>query len=162
MDEAAIYTIHGFCQRVLSEFAFNSGQQFRLEVLADDGDLWHRAIQDWWRRTGYPLNTVQARLFRDSLGDLEAFEALVKPLRQRRRLLPEVDGWDRCSPLGCARRRLRRRPTGGDGAAAQVLRESKGLSRAQASPYRRTGSMGIALLDDYFARPREPPDASPC
>jgi exodeoxyribonuclease V beta subunit len=96
MDEAAIYTIHGFCQRVLSEYAFNSGQQFRLEVLADDGDLWRRAIQDWWRRTGYPLDAVQARLFRDSLGDFDAFEALVKPLlgAQHKRLLPEVDGWD--------------------------------------------------------------------
>ena len=165
MDEAAIYTIHGFCQRVLSEFAFNSGQQFQLEVLADDGDLWHRAIQDWWRRTGYPLNAVQARLFRDSLGDLDAFEALVKPLLgvQHKRLLPEVDGWDRlltrwdalAGELDALAVRWR-----DDGASLQqLLRESKGLSRAQASPYHENRLVqSLAVLDDYFAQEqREPP-----
>jgi len=165
MDEAAIYTIHGFCQRVLSEFAFNSGQQFQLEVLPDDGDLWHRAIQDWWRRTGYPLNAVQARLFSDSLGDLDAFEALVKPLLgvQHKHLLPEVDGWDRllarweklAVELDALAVRWRQ-----DGAALQhLLRQSKGLSRAQASPYH-AGRLDPALdeLDGYFdATVRMPP-----
>jgi exodeoxyribonuclease V beta subunit len=167
MDEAAIYTIHGFCQRVLSEFAFNSGQQFRLEVLADDGDLWHRAIQDWWRRTGYPLNPVQARLFRDSLGDLEAFEALVTPLLgvQHKRLLPEVDGWDRlltrwdalAVELEVLAGRWRR-----DGVSLQqVVRESKGLSRARTSPYQSDRlDQTLALLDGYFAEAERmpPPD----
>ncbi|HSD61191.1 MAG TPA: UvrD-helicase domain-containing protein, partial [Burkholderiales bacterium] len=165
MDEAAIYTIHGFCQRVLSEFAFNSGQQFRLEVLADDGDLWRRAIQDWWRRTGYPLDAVQARLFRDSLEDLESFEALVKPLlgAQHKRLLPEVDGWDpvlgRWDELAVELEALAGRWRGHGAALKQLLRESKGLSRAQSSPYQ-PGRLDetLALLDDYFAQEsREPP-----
>jgi exodeoxyribonuclease V beta subunit len=165
MDEAAIYTIHGFCQRVLSEFAFHSGQQFQLEVLADDGDLWHRAIQDWWRRTGYPLNAVQARLFRDALEDLDAFEALIKPLLgvQHKRLLPEVDGWDRlltrwealAVELDALAVRWRR---DGD-SLQQLLRDTKGLSRAQTSPYH-ASRLDPALdeLDDYFdATVRMPP-----
>ncbi len=165
MDEAAIYTIHGFCQRVLSEFAFNSGQQFQLEVLADDGDLWHRAIQDWWRRTGYPLNTVQARLFHDSLGDLEAFEALLKPLlgMQHKRLLPEVDGWDqlltRWDALAVELEALAVRWRRDGATLQQMLRESKGLSRAQTSPYHENRLVpSLAVLDDYFAQEqREPP-----
>jgi hypothetical protein len=68
MDEAAAYAIHSFCQRALTEFAFNSGQQFQMEVLTDDRDLWRQAVQDWWRRTGYPLDPAHARLFSDSLG----------------------------------------------------------------------------------------------
>jgi exodeoxyribonuclease V beta subunit len=165
MDEAAIYTIHGFCQRVLGEFAFNSGQQFRLEVLADDVDLWQRAIQDWWRRTGYPLNTVQARLFRDSLGDLEAFEALVKPLLgvQHKRLLPEVESRDRVlsrweslvGELDALAVRWRQ-----DGAALQqLLLESKGLKRAQNTPYHEKRLVpSLDALNDYFsASERLPP-----
>ena len=96
MDEAAIYTIHGFCQRALTEFAFNSGQQFRLEVLTDDGDLWRAALQDWWRRTGYPLAPAQAQLFQSACGAFDAFATLVGPLLQaeRRALLPHVDTLD--------------------------------------------------------------------
>ena len=165
MDEAAIYTIHGFCQRVLSEFAFNSGQQFQLEVLADDSGLWHRAIQDWWRRTGYPLNTVQARLFRDSLGGFDAFETLVKPMLgvQHKRLLPEVDGWDRLltrwDALAGDLDELAARWRDDGASLQQLLRESKGLSRAQASRYQPNRiDQALALIDDYFVQAsREPP-----
>ena len=165
MDEAAIYTIHGFCQRVLSEFAFNSGQQFQLEVLADDGDLWRRAIQDWWRRTGYLLNPVQARLFHDSLGDFDAFEALVTPLLgvQHKRLLPEVEPWDgllaRWKPLAVELEVLAVRWRQNGASLQQLLRESKGLSRARTSPYQPNRiDQALALIDDYFAQAsREPP-----
>jgi exodeoxyribonuclease V beta subunit len=165
MDEAAIYTIHGFCQRVLSEFAFNSGQQFQLEVLADDGDLWHRAIQDWWRRTGYPLNPVQARLFRDSLGDLDAFEALIKPLLgvQHKRLLPEVEHWDRLlarwEPLAGRLDALAVRWRQDRATLQQLLLESKGLKRAQNTPYHEKRLVpSLDALNDYFsAAERLPP-----
>ncbi len=68
MDEAAIYTIHGFSQRALTEFAFLSGQPFQVEGIADDGILWRTALHDWWRRTAYPLDLGRARLLRDALG----------------------------------------------------------------------------------------------
>jgi exodeoxyribonuclease V beta subunit len=167
MDEAAIFTIHGFCQRVLSEFAFNSGQQLQLEVLADDRRLWHRAIQDWWRRTGYPLNAVHARLFQDSLGDLDAFEAMVRPLLgvQRKRLLPEVEGWEQllarwdalAGELDALLARWSR-----DGAALQLLlQESKGLKRAQGTPYHEKRLVpSLDALNEYFAAAeRLPPPA---
>ena len=38
-DQAAIFTIHGFCQRVLAEKAFESAMPFRSELLADETDL---------------------------------------------------------------------------------------------------------------------------
>ena len=34
-DEAAIFTIHGFCQRALREFAFESGAAFDAELIGD-------------------------------------------------------------------------------------------------------------------------------
>ncbi|SFM95080.1 DNA helicase/exodeoxyribonuclease V, beta subunit [Formivibrio citricus] len=49
-DEAAIYTIHGFCQRVLAEAAFEAGSDFDPELVADLDDLLHAAAADCWRR----------------------------------------------------------------------------------------------------------------
>ncbi len=52
-DRAAIFTIHGFCQRVLSEYAFETGQPFEQQVL-DDPLLWERlfarSLRSLWRR----------------------------------------------------------------------------------------------------------------
>ena len=35
MDLAAIYTIHGFCRRMLMQYAFHSGIHFNLELIKD-------------------------------------------------------------------------------------------------------------------------------
>lgn len=48
-DQAAIFTIHGFCQRALQEFAFECGHDFDAEVIAGD-DLLRELCADWWRR----------------------------------------------------------------------------------------------------------------
>ena len=99
MDEAAIYTIHGFSQRALTEFAFLSGQPFQVEGIADDADLWRTALHDWWRRTAYPLDLGRARLLRDALGGPNKRNVVGAPLLSSRsaaaRLLPEVQAPDR-------------------------------------------------------------------
>ncbi|OEE68332.1 exodeoxyribonuclease V subunit beta [Enterovibrio norvegicus FF-33] len=55
MDEAAIYTIHGFCQRMLTQNAFESGSLFSNEFITDESALRERAVSDFWRRQFYPL-----------------------------------------------------------------------------------------------------------
>lgn len=55
MDEAAIFTIHGFCQRMLSLNAFESGMLFEQQLLEDEGLLRRQACADFWRRHCYPL-----------------------------------------------------------------------------------------------------------
>ena len=50
-DEAAVFTIHGFCQRVLTDCAFESGQPFASELLPDEHDLLQEVVDDFWRRT---------------------------------------------------------------------------------------------------------------
>jgi len=57
-DEAAIFTIHGFCQRVLTECAFESGQPFVSELLPDEHDLLQEVVDDFWRRTVPGLSTL--------------------------------------------------------------------------------------------------------
>ena len=48
-DEAPVYTIHGFCQRVLAERAFESGTLFDAELVTNQSDLLREIVQDFWR-----------------------------------------------------------------------------------------------------------------
>jgi len=50
IDEAAIFTIHSFCQRALSENAFEASLPFESELLMDDRDIMQRLTDDFWRR----------------------------------------------------------------------------------------------------------------
>ncbi len=52
-DEAAIFTIHGFCRRVLQENAFESGSPFDTELVSDQNDLAREAAEDFWRSHMY-------------------------------------------------------------------------------------------------------------
>ncbi|REL26867.1 exodeoxyribonuclease V subunit beta [Thalassotalea euphylliae] len=49
LDDAAIFTIHGFCKRVLSEFAFDSGLLFNLAMESSCQEQTVEAVQDWYR-----------------------------------------------------------------------------------------------------------------
>ncbi|UXY11849.1 exodeoxyribonuclease V subunit beta [Kosakonia sp. ML.JS2a] len=55
MDEAAVFTIHGFCQRMLSLNAFESGMLFEQQLVEDESLLRYQACADFWRRHCYPL-----------------------------------------------------------------------------------------------------------
>ncbi|WP_010365059.1 exodeoxyribonuclease V subunit beta [Pseudoalteromonas citrea] len=56
MDEAAIFTIHGFCQRMLKQHAFESNVAFNLEFILDESELVIEAVKDHWRSFIYPLD----------------------------------------------------------------------------------------------------------
>ncbi|SEK87796.1 DNA helicase/exodeoxyribonuclease V, beta subunit [Colwellia chukchiensis] len=49
IDEAAIFTIHGFCKRVLNQYAFASGISFNAIMETDSQDITLEACQDWYR-----------------------------------------------------------------------------------------------------------------
>lgn len=48
-DQAAIYTIHGFCQRVLIEHAFETSQPFEMELAPDQASRLLQIADDFWR-----------------------------------------------------------------------------------------------------------------
>lgn len=48
-DGAAISTIHGFCQRVLSRYAFETGMSFAQEIQDNKDAELKAAAVDWWR-----------------------------------------------------------------------------------------------------------------
>ncbi|MBL0521719.1 exodeoxyribonuclease V subunit beta [Aeromonas enteropelogenes] len=64
MDEAAVFTIHGFCQRMLKQNAFESGALFETEFLTDDSQLRLQAVSDYWRAEFYPVDKALASAVR--------------------------------------------------------------------------------------------------
>jgi exodeoxyribonuclease V beta subunit len=54
-DEASIFTIHGFCQRVLQQFAFESGSPAELTLSTDAGALRQEVAQDFYTRATHGL-----------------------------------------------------------------------------------------------------------
>ena len=64
MDEAAIHTIHGWCQRMLQQHAFDSGHPFAQDTQADESLLQAEAIRDYWRAHFFPLDRYGAARIR--------------------------------------------------------------------------------------------------
>ncbi|WP_026600854.1 exodeoxyribonuclease V subunit beta [Methylomonas sp. 11b] len=56
MDEAAVYTIHSWCNRMLQQHAFDSGSLFRQEVNTDDTELLNEVVRDYWRSFYYDMS----------------------------------------------------------------------------------------------------------
>mgnify|MGYP002629551150 CR=1 FL=1 len=153
MDEAAIYTIHGFCQRVLSDYAFNSGQPFQMKIASDDKLLWQQALKDWWRSESYELNASSSALFLNALGNLQSFISRQKMLREVRDhiVLPES-----IEPLDELYARWHQVPVSMHKISLlwqerhlelkEILRTSPALSRTKANGYQ------ADALQEYFAR----------
>ncbi|MDF0607179.1 exodeoxyribonuclease V subunit beta [Neisseriaceae bacterium TC5R-5] len=77
-DTAAIYTIHGFCQRVLSDAAFASGQTFQAELLTDDSERLSEIVDDFWRQH-VVNNPLLAQVLVDTQETPAAWLAEIKP-----------------------------------------------------------------------------------
>ena len=61
MDEAAISTIHGWCNRMLREHAFDSGSLFSQRLETSHDALLDEVVRDFWRHHIWPLPLDAAR-----------------------------------------------------------------------------------------------------
>jgi len=52
-DENGIYTIHGFCNLILSEYAFSSGVLFDKNMVTDQSLLVFETVVDYWRKFAF-------------------------------------------------------------------------------------------------------------
>lgn len=77
-DESAIFTIHGFCQRVLGDFAFESGLHFDVELVGDDQQLLQGLVDDFWRKH---ITYADSRLAAFLVSRRESPETLLKSVR---------------------------------------------------------------------------------
>ncbi len=87
MDEAAIYTIHGFCQRMLQDHAFESGSPFEAELLENEQPLRQQIIEDFWRRRFYPVSPAEAAWAARQWGDPAALLSALNPVPARAEMI---------------------------------------------------------------------------
>ncbi|MBU0910839.1 MAG: UvrD-helicase domain-containing protein, partial [Proteobacteria bacterium] len=89
-DEAAIFTIHAFCQRMLKENSLESGALFDTELVPDVDDILHEIAADFWRlqMDRFPASFiafVRQKVLPDNLF------LFLKKVRPGLLFLPEVD-----------------------------------------------------------------------
>lgn len=91
MDKAAIFTIHGFCQRMLKQNAFESGLLFDMALIKDETSLVEMACFDFWRDTFYPLTEQAMAVIYHHWPTPQEFLASIKPAieRDHLQLIPE-------------------------------------------------------------------------
>jgi exodeoxyribonuclease V beta subunit len=61
-DEAQIFTIHGFCQRMLNDYAFESGARFDTTLVTDPKPLFEEVARDFWRLRFYEAKPLLPKL----------------------------------------------------------------------------------------------------
>lgn len=85
MDDAAIFTLHGWSHRMLREHAFDSQSLFEQTHVEDREGLLLQATQDYWRTWLYPLPAEQLKALSPHTGQTP--EGLLKLLRPGLRAL---------------------------------------------------------------------------
>lgn len=95
MDEAAIFTIHGWSSRMLKTHAFDSASLFTQTRVEDSEQLKLTAVQDYWRTWFYALHADTLAAL-DGLADTP--QALLTKLKDRWRVAERAPAAD-SSPL---------------------------------------------------------------
>ena len=80
MDDAAVYTIDAWCQRMLREHAFDSGSLFEEQLVGDEAALRLEAVQDYWRQQLYPMATPLVAQVQRVWRDVPALEQDMRAL----------------------------------------------------------------------------------
>ena len=147
MDQAAITTIHGFCQRVLGEHALETGQLLRpAEVVTNLREAREAIAVELWREWNARAddNAWLRKAYTDPSGLADALDDLMAP----EALLPVTDG-------GCARHARRRLvAAAGDVPAARRARAAadRGRHRRQDPEFRQKDDVvPVAALREWFS-----------
>ena len=95
-DKAPIFTIHGFCARILYEHAFETANLFDTELVTEQSEWVREVAEDFWRKNFYraPLEFISyfvrrftgPRFFWQLLGNLRAAEMQILPKIRKPRL----------------------------------------------------------------------------
>ena len=90
-DQAAIFTIHGFCQRIIHENAFETHNLFDTELVSNQSHLIQEVVDDFWRELFYaaPLELIGFAL--DRLKKPDYFVRLLNKVKTPdTRIVPEI------------------------------------------------------------------------
>ena len=102
MDEAAVSTIHGWCNRMLSEHAFDSGSLFRQTLETDQTELLDEVARDYWRTFVYPTPPDMVDAVLQNWADPQSLRKSVRNLLPHVNALPD----DPLSPEDAVRHAL--------------------------------------------------------
>ena len=80
-DSAPIFTIDGFFQRLMREYAFESQVPFSVELETDEAALVDTALRDYWRQHVYPLTGADLEMFGRSVKLAQAQDFIGEALR---------------------------------------------------------------------------------
>ncbi len=91
-DRAAIFTIHGFCQRMLIDNAFESSSLFDTELISDADILIEETSKDFWRKKMYTAGEAIVRYAHKQKFTPVALSTLAKirPLDPELIVLPDI------------------------------------------------------------------------
>lgn len=92
-DEAAVFTIHGFCRRILQDKVFECGSSFAIEFLVDQSPLLQEIIEDFWRLNFYPATPHFISYAKSRGWNLARLASLAQPALQTSsfRLIPAIE-----------------------------------------------------------------------
>ncbi|MDY6903102.1 MAG: exodeoxyribonuclease V subunit beta [Thermodesulfobacteriota bacterium] len=159
-DQAAIFTIHGFCNRLLRDHAFESGMLFDTELVTSQDAIKQRIAADFWRNTfcrasqlfaGYAVG--EKKIFPETFASLLSGGILMDAVK----VLPDTaDDGDLTTAVIDAENRFSDSFDAMAGAwsrhrdeVAAILRDSPSLNR---NAYRKKSISGwIAAMDHYVA-----------
>ncbi len=80
MDDASVFTIDSWCQRMLREHAFDSGSLFDEELVSDETALFEHAVRDYWRQQIYRLDSTALEVFMLFWPEVLSLQKAVKDL----------------------------------------------------------------------------------
>jgi exodeoxyribonuclease V beta subunit len=89
IDQAGIFTIHGFCQRLLTEHALESGQMFDVELSDEVASVQQQLVDDFWRVQIYPRPAWQVALLCYEHNTPDALLASLGNVSASLKILPE-------------------------------------------------------------------------
>jgi len=105
-DSTAIFTIHGFCHRVLADHAFETGDRFDTELMTEPASMLTSVADDFWRRHFYRADPVFIQYALKKMNSPEFFYALLQKARYPGiRIIPDLDEPE-VSQLGAFRDQL--------------------------------------------------------
>jgi len=91
-DNAAIFTIHGFCHRILNEHAFETQSLFDTELVTDQTDIAKEIVDDFWRNHFYNMPREFLSYAGKKISGPEYFLALLaKNNAPDMRIIPELE-----------------------------------------------------------------------
>ena len=166
LDELAVYTIHGFCGRVLADHAFSAGSRFEADIETDIRPLTAEILGDFWRRQCAVADPVQL----DVLYDLwpqgpQSLAGALKSLAGRPglRLLPAESAVDpragQAALAGAVQAFVAAWSARRDEVFA-LLMEHAGLSRSDKSGYKPHALEALfEAIDAWAAQPQGLPPA---